>query len=280
MIAAALHLVACMVVFSVVERLWPSASPHKWWRRPLFVDLCSWLILPLAVSAGIVLAVLSTDALLPAFPRNGAAAMLSHARSTLAGVSLLIQIAIAFVAMDFLSYWIHRAYHRFPLLWAFHVVHHTSEHLDWLSTLRLHPVSQMLNTAMTAAILLLAGLPVKAVIAANALIGFSAVLAHANVPWTFGRLRHLFVSPVFHHWHHAQREANSTAQAGANFGAALSIWDRIFGTSLPHELRPTRFGVDDAPPPNLWNLFLHPILPKAILHGMSNLRRRAFRQRR
>src|SRR6478672_8150407 len=65
MIAAAVHLIVCMVVFSMVERLWPSPAAHKWWRRPLVLDICSWLILPLAVGAGITLAVLSTDAVLP-----------------------------------------------------------------------------------------------------------------------------------------------------------------------------------------------------------------------
>jgi sterol desaturase/sphingolipid hydroxylase (fatty acid hydroxylase superfamily) len=55
------------------------------------------------------------------------------------------------------------------VLWAFHIVHHTGEELDWLSTLRLHPVSQAVNTAVVGAALLLVGLPITAVVAANVL---------------------------------------------------------------------------------------------------------------
>src|SRR5258708_1118882 len=153
----------------------------------------------------------------------------------------------------------HRAYHRFPLLWAFHVVHHSSEELDWLSTTRLHPVSQALNTAAVAAALLLAGLPVTAVVAANIVIGAAALLAHANVRWTLGPCHHLLVSPLFHQWHHARIDHAHPQEAG-NFGAVFSVWDRLFGTwALPSSSRPVRFGVPDAPRTTILGLLLHPL---------------------
>src|ERR1051326_8340183 len=71
MIAAAFQLFFCMVVFTVVERLSAAASPHKWWRRPLFIDICGWLVLPLAVSTGISLAVLLADSLKALVPGTG-----------------------------------------------------------------------------------------------------------------------------------------------------------------------------------------------------------------
>ena len=256
MLAATLHLVACMAVFSMLERLWPSSSPHKWWRRPLLIDLCSWLILPLAVGAGITLAVLTTGALVA---RGHRWDWFVQAQTVVGVVPLFIQILVAFISVDFISYWIHRAYHRFPFLWSFHVMHHTSEKVDWLSTLRLHPLSQMIDTALTSGTLLMAGFSLKAVIVANAVIGFCAVVAHANVSWTFGPFRHVFVSPLFHHWHHARHQGDSDSGRARNFGAALSIWDRIFGTSIHANTRPTRFGAEDAPVQNLWNLIFQPL---------------------
>jgi sterol desaturase/sphingolipid hydroxylase (fatty acid hydroxylase superfamily) len=176
-----------------------------------------------------------------------------------------VQITVAFLVADFLSYWIHRAYHYFPALWAFHVVHHTSEELDWLSTSRLHPVSQILDTAMVAGILLLLGIPVTAVIAADIIIGASALLVHANARWNFGLIQYLLVSPVFHQWHHARVDGDADNHIG-NFGAALSIWDRIFGTwSLPAPQRPDEFGVEDAPAATLSALALHPFQAGARL---------------
>jgi sterol desaturase/sphingolipid hydroxylase (fatty acid hydroxylase superfamily) len=172
----------------------------------------------------------------------------------------LAQATVGFIALDFLSYWIHRAYHRFPTLWAFHIVHHSTEQLDWLSTLRLHPVSQLIDTAATTTLLLLAGMSVKALAIANAFITLSAVLAHANVTWSFGPLRHILVSPLFHQWHHARPECGIASPPSANFGAALSIWDRLFGTwSLPANSRPLSFGTEDAPGSSFVALMLHPL---------------------
>ena len=254
----AIQLFVLMAIFSLIEGLWPSSRAHKWWRRPLLVDLCAWLVHPLTLGAGIGLAlafVKITTALLPA---SGLGLTLLNLRAGVAAWPLWAQITLAFLIADFLSYWLHRAYHYFPALWAFHVVHHTSEELDWLSTSRLHPVSQIFDTALIATILLLLGMPVTAVLAANIIIGAAALLVHANVRWNFGMLQYLLVSPLFHQWHHAREDGDRGSDLG-NYGAVLSIWDRLFGTwSLPQMKRPPRFGVADAPPPTLLGLVLHP----------------------
>ena len=138
MIPAAVHFVTCMIVFSIVERFWPSSAPHRWWRRPLLLDICSWLIVPVAIGAGITLAILLTNALMQG---EHLSPWLIRLRAVVGDIPLFVQFVVAFIAVDFFSYWLHRAYHRFPFLWSFHVMHHTSEEVDWLSTLRVHPVS-------------------------------------------------------------------------------------------------------------------------------------------
>ena len=40
---------------------------------------------------------------------------------------------------DLLIYWGHRLQHHSALLWRFHAVHHSAEHLDWLAAHREHP---------------------------------------------------------------------------------------------------------------------------------------------
>ncbi len=260
MFAAAVQLVILMGVFTIIEGRWPATPAHKWWRRPLLVDLCSWIFHPLSLSAGIALAVVSANGLLVLFSQVQPWPALVLLRAQVAGFPLLVQMTLATVIADLFAYWIHRAYHRFPALWAFHVVHHTSEELDWLSTSRLHPVSQVLNTALVGAALLLMGLPVSAVVVANVFIGAAALLVHANVNWTFGPLRHLLVSPLFHQWHHARVDGDVRHYGVGNFGAIFSVWDRLFGTwSLPVASRPVRFGVEDAPAATIAGLALHPL---------------------
>src|SRR5947209_17276458 len=145
---AAMQLFVLMGVFSVIESCWPSSRAHRWWRRPLLVDLCGWMIHPLTIGLGIAIAAATANAFAARIPAQGLWLTIVALRTNLAGSPLWLQIAVGFLISDFLAYWIHRAYHRFPLLWAFHVVHHTSEELDWLSTSRLHPVSQAMDTAV------------------------------------------------------------------------------------------------------------------------------------
>lgn len=255
----AIQFITLMAIFSFIEGLWPSSRAHKWWRRPLLVDICAWLIHPLTLGAGIALAAAAANTLTTMIPPREPWLVLTALREIVSEWPSWVQIAVAFLLADFFSYWIHRAYHYFPALWAFHVVHHTSEELDWLSTSRLHPVSQVVDTAVVAVMLLLLGIPVAAVVAANIIIGASALLVHANVRWNFGFLQNLLVSPLFHQWHHACVDDESRDHIG-NYGAVLSIWDRMFGTwSLAALKRPVRFGVEDGPSATVLDLMVHPL---------------------
>jgi sterol desaturase/sphingolipid hydroxylase (fatty acid hydroxylase superfamily) len=270
--AAAFELLLLMAVFTFLEDRWPSSRAHRWWRRPLLVDLLSWTVHPLSISAGLALAVAITR-VLPGelFPDHDWATF-SSMRAHVAALPFLAQTAIAIVIADLLDYWIHRAYHRFPLLWGFHIVHHTSEELDWLSTSRLHPASQTLNTAVVGVTLLSMGLPLPVVVMANVFTGAAALLSHANVNWTFGPLQHLFVSPLFHQWHHARIDGNVDGHGVGNYGAIFSIWDRMFGTwSVPKVSRPRCFGVEEAPAPTVIGLVMHPL--RVCLQLFSNTNR-------
>lgn len=51
---------------------------------------------------------------------------------------------VLFLAYE-LGYWVdHALKHRIPLLWEFHRVHHTAEHLSPLTNFRVHPVDSVL----------------------------------------------------------------------------------------------------------------------------------------
>ena len=50
---------------------------------------------------------------------------------------------LAFLLVDFTRYWVHRAHHRVPLLWRFHRTHHSSEHINATSGLRMHVVDMV-----------------------------------------------------------------------------------------------------------------------------------------
>ena len=46
--------------------------------------------------------------------------------------------------LDAWTYWWHRLNHMIPFLWRFHAVHHSPEHMDWVSGFRVHPFDSVL----------------------------------------------------------------------------------------------------------------------------------------
>ena len=81
-------------------------------------------------------------------------------------------------------------------------------------------------------------------------------MVHANLNWTFGPLRYVFASPVFHRWHHTT-EAEGIDK---NFASTFPLLDVIFGTFyMPPGRLPVQFGTgEDSIPEDFWGQFLHP----------------------
>jgi sterol desaturase/sphingolipid hydroxylase (fatty acid hydroxylase superfamily) len=151
-----------------------------------------------------------------------------------------VSLVVVMVVSDLFNYLAHRLLHRLTWLWRLHAVHHSSQHLDWLATSRGHPIDQIVNLAA-------ASLPVLALGGASYATGLIAFLylypflLHANARLRVRWLGLVFVTPVFHHWHHAEE----TAAHDHNFGAVLSIWDRLFHTAIDRASYPSRYGTGD-----------------------------------
>jgi sterol desaturase/sphingolipid hydroxylase (fatty acid hydroxylase superfamily) len=70
-------------------------------------------------------------------------------------------------------------------------------------------------------------------------------------------LRHLIVTPSYHHWHHACEPS----ALGRNYAAHLPFIDRLFGTQLLNAAPwPERYGVlENDVPEGFWAQTLHPL---------------------
>jgi sterol desaturase/sphingolipid hydroxylase (fatty acid hydroxylase superfamily) len=130
---------------------------------------------------------------------------------------------------DFIAYWRHRLEHT-SWLWPTHAIHHSDEEMTWITLNRFHPINRLTTTLIDGAFLTAMGLPAWAAIA-NALVRhYYGYFIHADLPWTYGPLGKVFVSPAMHRWHHAREYK----YAGTNFATVFSIFDRVFGTfALP-----------------------------------------------
>jgi sterol desaturase/sphingolipid hydroxylase (fatty acid hydroxylase superfamily) len=71
---------------------------------------------------------------------------------------------------------------------------------------------------------------------------------HANLPWSYGPLGYVLVSPLFHRLHHAIGYGHEGRRHGCNFAVLFPLWDMLFGTAdYRRAIEPT--GIRDQLPP-------------------------------
>lgn len=140
-------------------------------------------------------------------------------------------LGVGLLAVDLAIYASHRTQHALPALWRFHAVHHADARLDASTALRHHPLLAVAEGAALVLLLGAAGLPLW-VWPIYALAWQAAnFFAHADVRLPAkldATLARLLVTPALHRLHHSAEAAHHDR----NFGAVLSVWDRLFGTYL------------------------------------------------
>lgn len=136
----------------------------------------------------------------------------------------IVALAAVFLG-DFIGYWRHRFEHM-PLLWPSHAVHHSDTDMTWLAIFRFHPINRLTTVAIDYAFILAMGLPVYAVLVNSLVRHYYGALIHADLPWTYGSLGKIFVSPTMHRWHHS---ADPVAY-NTNYASVFSLLDVSFGT--------------------------------------------------
>jgi sterol desaturase/sphingolipid hydroxylase (fatty acid hydroxylase superfamily) len=139
------------------------------------------------------------------------------------------QLCFLFIAIDFLMYWIHRLTHNVGFLWQLHKVHHSSKELDIANAMRSHFLDLMLYPLLSYIPMGMIGYTVREFYLIYLIGNIFSMGSHANLPWGFGSLKYLFVSPKWHLWHHVKTVPEG--RTSINFGNALSIWDYLFNTA-------------------------------------------------
>lgn len=157
-------------------------------------------------------------------------------------LSAFFSFLLCFVGVDYLYYWNHRLLHQ-PKAWALHRVHHSAKRVDVFTTSR-----NTLWTPFFIVYLWVNGLFIFILadpwpfLAAMALTSCLDLWRHGpqgtHAPVWLKRLSIVLITPHEHHWHHSREKA------GINFGANLSIWDRLHGTLYSPENAPKTFGND------------------------------------
>jgi sterol desaturase/sphingolipid hydroxylase (fatty acid hydroxylase superfamily) len=139
------------------------------------------------------------------------------------GDSALVWI-VAFVLYDFSYYWLHRCAHEVNILWAAHVVHHSSEEYNLTTALRQTGTSVFsFLFYLPLAILGFEPLMLATVGALNLIYQYWVHTQHIG---KLGWYEKYFVTPSNHRGHHAQ----NAVYIDRNYGGVFIIWDRLFGS--------------------------------------------------
>ncbi len=165
-----------------------------------------------------------------------------------------LQAVEIYLLADLIGYWSHRWFHG-RRLWSFHAVHHATRELNWLGAVQVHPVNELLTRFLQVIPLLLVGFNPLVTASTAPVLTLYAILLHADVHWTFGPLRRVFASPVFHRWHHSL----DPAARDTNFAGLFPVWDIVFGTYyFPRDRMPLETGIPEHMPAGYVGQFLHP----------------------
>jgi sterol desaturase/sphingolipid hydroxylase (fatty acid hydroxylase superfamily) len=216
-----LSLLASTMIFMVIEKIFPLYKNQVLFRREWQTDLKHFAFNHFIV--GLVL--LITNFLLHHFFSY---LVNSHFQQFVAGISFLPQLFLCALVADLMEYGTHRAYHEVPFLWKFHSVHHSIKTIDWLAGSRQHICELLCTRIAVLAPLYICGFSQSVMNTYIIIIGFQAVFNHANVHINWGPLKYIFVTPQFHHWHHASDDE----AIDRNYASTFSFIDYLFGTAV------------------------------------------------
>ncbi|MBF6190024.1 sterol desaturase family protein [Nocardia implantans] len=142
-----------------------------------------------------------------------------------------------FFADEIAYYWYHRTHHTVRVLWASHVVHHSSEFYN-LSTALRQPWTPFSSLPYWLP-LALAGFPPWMILLQQSVSLVYQFFIHTERVATLWRpLEFVFNTPSHHRVHHGSNDR----YLDKNYGGILIIWDRLFGTFEPEGER-VRYGL-------------------------------------
>jgi sterol desaturase/sphingolipid hydroxylase (fatty acid hydroxylase superfamily) len=144
---------------------------------------------------------------------------------------------VALVGIDLCYYWDHRAGHQIRLLWASHVVHHSSERYNLSTALRQTWTGEY--TVLFFLPVALLGVPVELVLASWSINLLYQFWIHTEaIDRLWAPLEWVLNTPSHHRVHHGTQPQ----YLDRNYGGILIVWDRLFGSFEPEGER-VRYGL-------------------------------------
>ncbi|MHA3977311.1 sterol desaturase family protein [Halovulum sp. GXIMD14794] len=192
------------------------------------------------------------DMLMPVLERNFGPSPTGVEPSVLGTVVVTLLIVMATDAALWLG---HYLFHKIPILWEFHKVHHSAEVMTPITAARMHPVEEIFDATLAAIVLgatvatidyimgdgmrVLSLLDLNIVTALFFLAAFNLRHSHVWVRYPTW-LQHILVCPAQHQIHHSRARKHWDK----NMGFIFAFWDWGAGTLYaPREKEEITFGL-------------------------------------
>jgi sterol desaturase/sphingolipid hydroxylase (fatty acid hydroxylase superfamily) len=133
-----------------------------------------------------------------------------------------------FLADDFAYYWYHRTHHTIRVLWASHVVHHSSEFYNLTTALR-QTWTPFTSLPYWIPLALLGFSPWMILLQQSISLLYQFFIHTERVGTMWRPIELVMNTPSHHRVHHG----SNSRYLDRNYGGILIVWDRIFGSFEP-----------------------------------------------
>jgi sterol desaturase/sphingolipid hydroxylase (fatty acid hydroxylase superfamily) len=141
----------------------------------------------------------------------------------------ILKAILGFLLLDYSNYIWHILLHKLPVLWRFHLVHHTDLDLDITTAFRFHFGEMIASVFFRGAAIVLIGATPLLVLIYEIVFEASTQFHHSNIkfPLRFEKaINYLVVTPRMHGIHHSMIKI----ETDSNYSVIFSFWDRLHKT--------------------------------------------------
>ncbi|MEU7720911.1 sterol desaturase family protein [Streptomyces tibetensis] len=146
-------------------------------------------------------------------------------------------VPLMLLGQDFFYYWSHRGHHVIRILWACHVVHHSSRKFNLTTALR-QPWTSLTVWPFYVPLIAVGVHPAALAFCSSANLVYQFWIHTERIDKMPRWFEFVFNTPSHHRVHHASQGG----YLDRNFGGILIVWDRLFGSFVAETERP-RYGL-------------------------------------
>ncbi|MFA5985085.1 MAG: sterol desaturase family protein [Methylococcaceae bacterium] len=253
-IGAAILLLTAFAGFAAVEKYAPKTRVSTQLLQQSYVANFS-----LFTFNSLMMSLLSAAMLWLVAEQHSSHGLLSHMPDT--GWKLVV----ALLALDLWLYLWHQACHRYDIFWRFHKVHHNDPYLNVSTGFRVHITEMLMTYLLKVAVVIAMGIDEFIVLVNEVITTLFIMFHHTNSVFKGEKwLAYIFNTPTLHRTHHSVERK----EHDRNFGAVLSIWDRLFGTLLERE--PAAIGINGDTPQDFIHLLKFGFVEKLPVNALPD----------